>query len=97
MRLCRLTYLRLSDSFDIVFRHGGQVGEADPAQRRGVGRGATVGNGVAVGAGVAVAVGLGVVTCACAPVKKDTKPIRTHTLMEANTDGIRAVAIECRS
>jgi hypothetical protein len=82
---------RFEHSFFIAF------GEGDRPHGRGVERGANVGNGVAVGAGVAVAVGLGVVTCACAPVKKDTRPIRTHPVTKANTEVIRALTIGCRS
>ena len=54
--------------------------------------GAKVGNGLAVGAGVAVAAGAGVATCAYAPAKKVTKPIRTHTLTKAIPDRIRVLA-----
>jgi hypothetical protein len=85
------------DSFGIGLRRTGIFGEADPPHRRGGVRGAKVGNGVAVGAGVAVAAGIGVVTCACAPAKKATKPSRTHTLTKAIPDRIRVLAAGCRS
>ena len=58
--------------------------------------GAKVGNGVEVGAGVAVAAGFGVAICACAPVKKATKPTRTHTLRKAMPDRIRVLVAGCR-
>jgi len=59
--------------------------------------GAKVGNGVAVGAGVAVAAGFGVPTCACAPAKKATKPIRTYTQRKAILDPIRVLVTVRRS
>ena len=84
MQICRLISGAFGDSFGIGPRAGWHFfGEADPPHGRGVVRGAKVGNGVAVGAGVAVAAGIGVVTCACAPAKKATKPSRTHTLTKA--------------
>ena len=45
---------------------------------------------MAVGDGLAT--GFGVPTCACAPVKKATKPTRTHTLKKAIPDRIRNCA-----
>jgi hypothetical protein len=63
----------------------------------GVWPGTKGGNGVAVGAGVAVAAGIGGATCACAPVKKLTKPTRTHTLRKAIPDHMRLLAVRCRS
>lgn len=81
----------LTDSIKSFF------GGTDQPHGRGVVRGGTVGTGVAVGADVAVAVALGVATCACAPVKKPTKPTRTHTLMTASLEHIRMPATECRS
>lgn len=67
---------------------------ADLPHGRGVLAGAKVGNAVAVGAGVALAAGIGVVTCACAPAKKVTKPTRRQRLRKT-TDRIRVFAAEC--
>lgn len=72
------------------------VQAADPPHGCGVLCGAKVGNGVVDGAGVvAVPAGIGVVTCACTPAKKATKPTTTHTLKKAIPDRIRMLAGGC--